>query len=547
MKKVLNNPGLYFLLAVLLIFPLLVPNQQAVAASTTAASKSWSLQLNGYSLFNPASQDNGSLFVGNCQIIKNVYNADFMTIDSKGNKQNEWKIVGANQVDGDFLLGGTTSSPVIYSVVYSKGTIVTYNQKGQSLWNVNLKAPIDSASIDGNGSIIFSSKNKLYKYTQQGKQTLQINMPSYKDKIGNTTYYTLDTYRFLSDGSFYLMPFNEDGKFSSLIKYNASGSKMWGTGFISSADLNYLQPGNSVVYLDDKNTAYIEASFYNPHNPTTYSDDEWYTRVYAIDANGKVLWTQKLSSDSALFFDKYNSTIHIVSQMENYYTISDKGVLLKKQALTTNTNPGYPEGVQRLSSTGGFYVLVNGNQGHLVYFDSTSKKQWDKIVPNSTSNLWEFKNQLIFIGNKTIYAYSKDGNLNWKYDYNDNINWDAQIITNEKNSMIYLQTTNYSYLGGNNVFKTTITALRQINVTQTVPVATVSVNLMLTKGSTASFQAIVSPSNASNAQVTWTSSNPSVAMVDANGKVKAVKAGTAIISATSKDGGKQASIGVTIK
>ncbi len=50
--------------------------------------------------------------------------------------------------------------------------------------------------------------------------------------------------------------------------------------------------------------------------------------------------------------------------------------------------------------------------------------------------------------------------------------------------------------------------------------------------------AAVTPANATNKTVTWTSSKTSVAKVDANGLVTALKKGTAVITATIKDGDK---------
>lgn len=52
------------------------------------------------------------------------------------------------------------------------------------------------------------------------------------------------------------------------------------------------------------------------------------------------------------------------------------------------------------------------------------------------------------------------------------------------------------------------------------------------------------PSIVKNKQVTWISSNPEIALVDANGIITAVKEGTATITATTKQGNKQASVKV---
>ena len=58
----------------------------------------------------------------------------------------------------------------------------------------------------------------------------------------------------------------------------------------------------------------------------------------------------------------------------------------------------------------------------------------------------------------------------------------------------------------------------------------------LTAGSTETLTATVSPDNAANKNVTWSSSNTDVATVDENGKVTAVGAGSATIKATATNG-----------
>ena len=84
----------------------------------------------------------------------------------------------------------------------------------------------------------------------------------------------------------------------------------------------------------------------------------------------------------------------------------------------------------------------------------------------------------------------------------------------------------------------------------TPTVAATGVNLdkssaTLTEGETATLTATVAPDNASNKEVTWSSSNEAVATVT-NGKVTAVKEGTATITVTTKDGGHKANCAVTV-
>ena len=92
-------------------------------------------------------------------------------------------------------------------------------------------------------------------------------------------------------------------------------------------------------------------------------------------------------------------------------------------------------------------------------------------------------------------------------------------------------------------------------VTVSKPVSTIAVtgvslnktSLSLTVGESQSLSATVSPSNASDKSVSWKSSNTSVATVDGSGNVKAVKAGTAKVTVTTKDGSKTATCNVTVK
>lgn len=65
-------------------------------------------------------------------------------------------------------------------------------------------------------------------------------------------------------------------------------------------------------------------------------------------------------------------------------------------------------------------------------------------------------------------------------------------------------------------------------------------------GASETLVANVLPANATNKQVTWTSNNSSIASVDASGTVTGVAQGTAVITATTKDGGKTATCTVTV-
>ncbi|SMC17121.1 Uncharacterized conserved protein YjdB, contains Ig-like domain [Clostridium acidisoli DSM 12555] len=73
-------------------------------------------------------------------------------------------------------------------------------------------------------------------------------------------------------------------------------------------------------------------------------------------------------------------------------------------------------------------------------------------------------------------------------------------------------------------------------------------SLDMKTGDTSNLTATVAPDNATNKTVKWTSSDPSIVTVDDNGKVTAVKEGSATITATTQDGSnKTATCTVNVK
>ena len=89
------------------------------------------------------------------------------------------------------------------------------------------------------------------------------------------------------------------------------------------------------------------------------------------------------------------------------------------------------------------------------------------------------------------------------------------------------------------------------NPSQTVKVTSVSLNktsaeIYLNNSTGFSVSATVSPSNATNKNITWSSSNSNIASVN-NGYITAHNPGTATITVKTVDGNKQASINVVVK
>ena len=132
-----------------------------------------------------------------------------------------------------------------------------------------------------------------------------------------------------------------------------------------------------------------------------------------------------------------------------------------------------------------------------------------------------------------------DKNLTWASDANG-------VATVDQNGKV-----NAVAPGTANITVTTQdgshTATCAVTVTQPVTGVTLDpTSLSLFTGDTATLTATVEPENATNKNVTWSSDKPEVATVE-NGKVTAVKEGTATITVTAQDGsGVSTSCSVTV-
>lgn len=132
--------------------------------------------------------------------------------------------------------------------------------------------------------------------------------------------------------------------------------------------------------------------------------------------------------------------------------------------------------------------------------------------------------------------------------------------TTEDNVTLSVDDESIARLDGNRIIavnngETKITATCGIvktsaKVTVTTEVEQITLNKtegVLTVGNSVTVTATVTPDNATNATVNWTSSDEKVATVDSNGKVTAVAAGNATIKATSEsDGDVSADYALTV-
>ena len=121
---------------------------------------------------------------------------------------------------------------------------------------------------------------------------------------------------------------------------------------------------------------------------------------------------------------------------------------------------------------------------------------------------------------------------------------DESIAKLEGNKLVAVSDGTTKITATSGIVKTSAKVTVTTNVEQIVLNKTEGV---LTVGNSVTVTATVTPDNATNATVNWTSSDEKVATVDSNGKVTAVAAGNATIKATSEsDGDVSADYALTV-
>ena len=196
-----------------------------------------------------------------------------------------------------------------------------------------------------------------------------------------------------------------------------------------------------------------------------------------------------------------------------------------------------------------------GAIGNVVYVNAETDSMESNLADNSDYLLIDgelteeislnYSTLELFAGNKASLKVAYTGNTDIS---------DADIIWSSSDTSV--ATVNAGEVtaisGGTVVITATVgnaSAKCTVTVTDSIAVSSITLekqSVRIFEGELFTLEATILPENATNKNISWSSSEEKIATVDENGTVTGITAGTAVITATASDGTKQASCTVLV-
>jgi len=428
--------------------------------------------------------------------------------------------------------------------------IVNYDKEGKVEWkkelgNVNSDNSFNSVAATSDGFVTAGYSNNdavIVKYDTSGNQIWLKRFGGSESDRYHSVIATSDGYVVVGETA------SEDGDIvdnnrgvpnALIVKYDLDGNVMWKKTY----DNRFVAAYRSIVATDD---GYLVAGM------------DWYDAlIVKYDLDGNVKWKKTFGGS---YTDVFNS---VTTTSDGFIAVGD----------STSTD----HDLEHLNKGGQDAIMVKyDHDGHLLWKKTVGGSRYD--VFNAVT---ETEQGVIAVG----YSTSYDGDLRAIM----NGETDAMILDLRMANQIEPMTLDYSarfrlltinpededetfewtssnssiiplYFGeisvtgyGSVVLEGTSSKNSEDKITIPIQVneyvkVTISPEetLLLTTGTTSKLTALVTPVDATNQNINWTSSNPSIATVDSMGNVTAISRGKAVITATSEVGHYEAKVKVQV-
>lgn len=253
-------------------------------------------------------------------------------------------------------------------------------------------------------------------------------------------------------------------------------------------------------------------------------------------------------SNYTLYFQGVEIPSTVYSQIEQIETDGNKDLEALKQEYTAlktevdNLKTIYDEALEAYQT--GITNSVDEPELEAL------KSAYETAKSNYQTKLTEYSNKVEEYNNKVTELYEQINELtptyvesNWTQTTDNKISIDVTEFSGEQPYVVWVKlvTSNGTYYD-EGIYTMTGSKAEDISVESvTLDKTTLSIN----EGSSYALTATITPSDATNKSLIWTSDNESVATVS-NGKVTAVSEGSATITVTTEDGDYSATCEVTV-
>ena len=345
---------------------------------------------------------------------------------------------------------------------------------------------------------------------------------------------------------------------------DAEGNRYYFRDWGGALNTGWKQIGNDWYYFDKENCK-AHANTFEKIDKDLYAFDEngkmlhdtWYTkdgnRYYLRDWGGALNTGWKQIGNDWYYFDKENCKAHANTFEKidkDLYAFDADGRMLHDTWYTKDGNRYYLRGWGGALNTG--WVQMDGNW---YYFDQGTCVAYADTIRKIDNDVYGFDadGKMLhdcWVEADGIHYYFRG----WGGAFHD------QTVTIDGKEYVFDSSCNGT-LKNTAVPTPQPTETPDPAPTETpdptptetpeeikVRKITVSGNQEMTAGTTQKLTAAVTPDNAANKAVSWSSSNPDAASVSSDGTVTAHQAGTVTITATAADGsGVSGSIQITVK
>ena len=335
-------------------------------------------------------------------------------------------------------------------------------------------------------------------------------------------------------------------------------------GFNSLLTSNVLGKGAFVGYdfvVDNTEPVITDASLNGSTLTVSAEDNRALAYLAVLSLDGETVYIEAAPgiSNAELSFDASEA----IANAHGYVAVfaGDYAGNEAAMAVKVNDNTVEEKTVYVLTDTltaGEEYLIVSGNTTGLALalghtgetagtnevtvragIEETGSQAYINSTDVANTSVWTVSNGYTF-ANNGYYLRQNRGALSISTNNSNNSwSWDgsnSRLSINYNNTSRYLRFANGSFslsTAANSVYLFQKTVIRtEVDPYTVLSVTVTPDSLDLYKGNTADLSAKVQPLTAGDRSVTWTSSDPNVATVDEAGRVTAVGAGVATITAT---------------